>query len=905
MRIVALDLQDTKSYEKGHVEFTDGVNAIVGHNGAGKSTILEAIGFALFDCLTGYRQSDFVREGAKSAEIIVTIVSGLDDRSYQVIRRCGSSNSHSIHDPELGTKICDGKADVLTFLRQHMGVEPTADLARLFSDAVGVPQGTFTAAFLQTPAQRKVVFDPLLQVEEYKQAFDRLLEPVRTLQQQQHELDVEMAGFAARVESVPHLQESIAKRAPILTQLQKALTDLDATIETVSAERATLDAAERQITTLRGEQQQVEQQAAALASQLQGAEKAQADAERASATVAQYQADHDAYLAAEEKQKALETRNRERQQLERNQNELDRTVSLKRAELTRLQTESTHIAAAVQTVVALADAVAKQEETEQALQSAQQEESRLQDAQRQLQTLAARETTLSGRLETLQTQLRKAATLEQERTAAEQQLNTLQTELDGNRESLIRYKTEADSLKEQSDALDSVETALCPVCEQPLTAEHRQELQRRNNARLEELRSLYREQQQAIKKAEEQQKATQSTVKTAQEQLRKLPRESEVTELQSEVQAAQEAVQTQQQQVAAFESAPAKVMQLAETLKALGNPREQRAVAAATAARQPDVQNQIRQAEEAIATAQEAVDSVHSALATYATLDDELEQVATARNAALNGYQMVLRHQQVASTLPQRREEVQAIQLAHQTATAAVTNAKQAVAEAEAEFQTERYQAVLVQEQTLRVQRQANQTELALLTREQEREEDELAERLEQQRTLEKLQERHQRVTAQRETLEALRGVLRQAGPYITKALIRQISDGAAQVFSDIMQDYSRHLQWSEDYGISLEVDGRERQFAQLSGGEQMSAALSVRLALLREMSNIDVAFFDEPTTNLDEERRDALARQIIDVKGFRQLFLISHDDTFEQATQNLIRIERVNGLSQVQQSQI
>ena len=106
------------------------------------------------------------------------------------------------------------------------------------------------------------------------------------------------------------------------------------------------------------------------------------------------------------------------------------------------------------------------------------------------------------------------------------------------------------------------------------------------------------------------------------------------------------------------------------------------------------------------------------------------------------------------------------------------------------------------------------------------------------------------------------------------------------------MQDYSRHLSWNEDYGISLDVDGRERQFAQLSGGEQMSAALSVRLALLREMSNIDIAFFDEPTTNLDEARRESLARQILEVKGFRQLFVISHDDTFEQSTENVIRVE-------------
>jgi exonuclease SbcC len=95
-------------------------------------------------------------------------------------------------------------------------------------------------------------------------------------------------------------------------------------------------------------------------------------------------------------------------------------------------------------------------------------------------------------------------------------------------------------------------------------------------------------------------------------------------------------------------------------------------------------------------------------------------------------------------------------------------------------------------------------------------------------------------------------------------------------------------------------VDGYKRQFAQLSGGEQMSAALSVRLALLREMSDINVAFFDEPTTNLDETRRESLARQILAIKGFRQLFVISHDDTFEQATENLVRIQKVDGTSVV-----
>jgi exonuclease SbcC len=73
-----------------------------------------------------------------------------------------------------------------------------------------------------------------------------------------------------------------------------------------------------------------------------------------------------------------------------------------------------------------------------------------------------------------------------------------------------------------------------------------------------------------------------------------------------------------------------------------------------------------------------------------------------------------------------------------------------------------------------------------------------------------------------------------------------------------------------------------------------MSAALAVRLALLREMSEIDFAFFDEPTQNMDAERRTNLADQIRAVRGFDQLIVISHDDTFEHHTDNLIRLRKV-----------
>ncbi|MEJ5248648.1 MAG: AAA family ATPase, partial [Caldilinea sp.] len=70
MLIVALELENVKSYERARIAFTEGVNAIVGHNGAGKSTIIEAIGYALFDALP-YTVKEFVREGAATGSIAV------------------------------------------------------------------------------------------------------------------------------------------------------------------------------------------------------------------------------------------------------------------------------------------------------------------------------------------------------------------------------------------------------------------------------------------------------------------------------------------------------------------------------------------------------------------------------------------------------------------------------------------------------------------------------------------------------------------------------------------------------------------------------------------------------------------------------------------------------------------
>jgi len=144
--------------------------------------------------------------------------------------------------------------------------------------------------------------------------------------------------------------------------------------------------------------------------------------------------------------------------------------------------------------------------------------------------------------------------------------------------------------------------------------------------------------------------------------------------------------------------------------------------------------------------------------------------------------------------------------------------------------------------------------------------------------------------------MQQFRGYIKEAAPYVLKAMLADISAEANRIFGEIMGDRTAQLSWQNDYEIVLRRQSTNRTFAQLSGGEQMSAALSIRLALLKKLSTLNLAFFDEPTQNMDELRRMNLAEQIRRVRGFDQLLVISHDDTFEQGLDSIVRLSKEHG---------
>jgi exonuclease SbcC len=144
--------------------------------------------------------------------------------------------------------------------------------------------------------------------------------------------------------------------------------------------------------------------------------------------------------------------------------------------------------------------------------------------------------------------------------------------------------------------------------------------------------------------------------------------------------------------------------------------------------------------------------------------------------------------------------------------------------------------------------------------------------------------------------------VFKNVSAQLSERFREEISLRADRIYRTIAEA-DEELIWGDNYQIVLRdmADGavRERSDDQLSGGQTMSAVVALRLALLQTIG-ARIAFFDEPTSNLDASRRENLAHALrsIDVgreevteHWYDQLFLISHDVAFTEITDQMIQL--------------
>ncbi|HEY7414417.1 MAG TPA: hypothetical protein VH593_04435, partial [Ktedonobacteraceae bacterium] len=418
--------------------------------------------------------------------------------------------------------------------------------------------------------------------------------------------------------------------------------------------------------------------------------------------------------------------------------------------------------------------------------------------------------------------------------------------------------------------------------------------------RIEQSRSALEQELQALKSIEQQVKEAEKAFnesKQAEAKVRQLDGFArQIQQLQEQAQQHDEQLAELRQEFSELRGCESEFKDIEVTLQTLNDPRAQNKTQLSIIAQEDTFSQRLQHESQQHQEGQAHQDELQAQLADYQTLDDDVAGQEQIIQQCQEGHRSYLENQKTAQLLPER-------ELAHQQQVEVAQQAKeqrqeaeQAHHAAETAYDAEEHETIKAEINRLRdalsslaEKMQHHQTYINGLEQHISRAEGFLVD-------LEAAQREYRELEDLSHMLESFRRVIKEAAPYILKAMLDDISAESNRIFGEVMGDRSAHLSWQNDYEIILRRMGVNRTFAQLSGGEQMSAALAVRLALLKKLSALNIAFFDEPTQNMDELRRMNLAEQIRRVRGFDQLVVISHDDTFEQGLDGLVRLQKMNG---------
>ncbi len=306
------------------------------------------------------------------------------------------------------------------------------------------------------------------------------------------------------------------------------------------------------------------------------------------------------------------------------------------------------------------------------------------------------------------------------------------------------------------------------------------------------------------------------------------------------------------------------------SLLSLGDPRSRAAALRLEAGREPELLRESRGALDALETLQKQARALDKKLKKFEKLDSVWAEAAEQRERTAQAHREHLESASLASTLPEREREAAEAETRAAEAAREAESARAAHESALGSYDRERHSS---ERGALALARERAAATSAQLEAAREREESLSAEVARLDEVRESMREEFRardRLDELYKATDFIRDTLRKAGPLVTESYLYNISIEANQLYREITGEGGRALRWSKDYDILLEEEGHERSFINLSGGEQMVAALSIRLALLKQLSDIRVAFFDEPTVNMDAERRERLAQQIGQVQGLR-----------------------------------
>jgi DNA repair protein SbcC/Rad50 len=120
-----------------------------------------------------------------------------------------------------------------------------------------------------------------------------------------------------------------------------------------------------------------------------------------------------------------------------------------------------------------------------------------------------------------------------------------------------------------------------------------------------------------------------------------------------------------------------------------------------------------------------------------------------------------------------------------------------------------------------------------------------------------------------------------------------------------LVEDPGKQAKVDEEFTPVVQQDGIDQDVSYLSGGEKTSIALAYRLALNSIVQKVstgmksNLLILDEPTDGFSKEQLSKV-REILDELESPQIILVSHERELESFADQVVRVTKSNGVSNI-----
>src|SRR3989344_2280934 len=265
MMIRKIKLQNCKSHAETELNFSDGINVIVGAMGAGKSSVLQAISFALFGTFSELKRkelkiSDIVKRNAEFKNASVDVELNFANNILQIKRTIedGSTKEAVIRTGDGKMLAGTNPAQVNAYLKNILKIDEDVFLRTIYAK-----QNEIDLFLDLTPAERKARLDALMFIDKFETARKNCVTLANRI------TDKKIAEeYIIREFKIEELEKEIETLKIDSDSLQKEKNNSASKISEVEKEKSALETKLRQLRKIFEEKSRLEEKKQLLGKQL-------------------------------------------------------------------------------------------------------------------------------------------------------------------------------------------------------------------------------------------------------------------------------------------------------------------------------------------------------------------------------------------------------------------------------------------------------------------------------------------------------------------------------------------------------------------------------------------------------------------------------------------------------------